>query len=112
MLPKGPSELMWRLGEVEFYAGDKRVQIGGPYNFTSAWMAAGMDEEWVYVDLGARCDFDRIALYWIARAAEGTIQLSDDAQNWRDLQPLPNGPDSSMTSGSRGLHRPVTCACS
>ena len=82
---------MWRLGEVEFYEGDKRVQIGGPYNFTSAWMAAGMDEEWIYVDLGARCDFDRISLYWIARAAEGAIQISDDAQTWRDLQPLPTG---------------------
>ena len=89
--PEGPFGTMWRLGEVEFYAGDKRVQIGGPYNFTSAWMAAGMDEEWVYVDLGARCDFDRIALYWIARAAEGAVQISDDAQTWRDLQPLPTG---------------------
>ena len=89
--PEGPFGTMWRLGEVEFYEGDKRVQIGGPYNFTSAWMAAGMDEEWVYVDLGARCDFDRISLYWIARAAEGAIQISDDAQSWRDLQPLPTG---------------------
>ncbi len=89
--PEGPFGTMWRLGEVEFYEGDKRVQIGGPYNFTSAWMAAGMDEEWIYVDLGARCDFDRISLYWIARAAEGAIQISDDAQTWRDLQPLPTG---------------------
>ncbi len=89
--PEGPYGTMWRLGEVEFYEGDKRVQIGGPYNFTSAWMAAGLDEEWVYVDLGAKCDFDRIALYWIARAAEGSIQISDDATNWRDLQPLPTG---------------------
>ncbi len=89
--PEGPSGTMWRLGEVEFYQGDKRVQIGGPYNFTSAWMAAGLDEEWVYVDLGAKCDFDRISLHWIARAAEGSIQTSNDATNWRDLQPLPTG---------------------
>ena len=51
----------------------------GPGDFTSAWMPAGKGEEWVYVDLGAACTFDRVALYWIRRAAEGSIQVSDDA---------------------------------
>jgi hypothetical protein len=80
---------LWGLGQVAFFRSDQRVQIGGPYFFTSAWMSAGSGEEWVYVDLGAQCTFDRVSLYWIARAAEGSIQISDDAQNWRDLQPLP-----------------------
>jgi Exo-beta-D-glucosaminidase Ig-fold domain/Glycosyl hydrolases family 2/F5/8 type C domain len=79
------------VGQVAFFRGDERVQIGGPYSFTSAWMSAGSGEEWVYVDLGARCNFDRIALYWIARPAEGSIQICDDTQNWRDLQALPGG---------------------
>jgi hypothetical protein len=90
-LPELPFESIWQAGQVAFFHDDQRVQIGGPYSFTSAWMSAGLGEEWVYVDLGARCTFDRIALYWIARAAEGSIQVSDDAQNWRDLQPLPGG---------------------
>ena len=80
--------VLWRLGEVAFFRGDKRVEIGGPYSFTSAWMSAGMDEEWVYVDLGAGCEFDRIMLHWIARAAEGAIQISDDAEHWRDVASL------------------------
>jgi hypothetical protein len=79
------SYMQWRVGEVEFFNHDQRVQIGGPYSFTSAWMSAGLGEEWVYVDLGARCEFDRIKLYWIARAAEGSIQVSEDAQSWRTL---------------------------
>ena len=79
---------LWNMGQIEFYEGDRRVQIGGPYSFTSAWMSAGSGEEWVYVDLGAKCEFDRIALHWIARAAEGSIQISDDAQSWRNLHPL------------------------
>ena len=83
----------WRIGSVAFYNNNRRVEVGGPYNFTSAWMSGGLGEEWVYVDLGAPCEFDRIALYWIAKAAEGSVQVSDDAQNWRDLQPLPGGPD-------------------
>jgi hypothetical protein len=78
----------WRIGVVAFYRENRRVEIGGPYHFTSAWMSAGLDEEWVYVDLGARCEFDRVVLSWIARAAEGSVQVSDDAANWRDIQPL------------------------
>ena len=79
------SYLQWRIGEVIFFNGGRRVDIGGPYNFTSAWMSEGLGEEWVYVDLGAQCTFDRIKLYWIARAAEGSIQASDDAEKWVNL---------------------------
>jgi hypothetical protein len=80
---------MWRLGQVAFFRAGKRVEVGGPYSFTSAWMSAGLDEEWVYVDLGSRCEFDRVKLYWIARAAEGSVQVSDDAESWRDVAALP-----------------------
>ena len=89
------------MGQVAFYEASRRVQIGGPYGFTSAWMSAGSGEEWVYVDLGARCEFDRIGLYWIAPAAEGSVQASDDAQSWRDLQAL---------SGATGLVEDIKLA--
>ena len=79
----------WRVSEVALFDRSQRVEIGGPYHFTSAWMSAGSGEEWVYVDLGARCAFDRVALYWIRRAAEGSIQTSDDAATWTTLQALP-----------------------
>lgn len=78
----------WRLGQVEFFHDRERVEIGGPYSFTSAWKGAGLNEEWVYVDLGARFSFDRVTLHWIARAAEGTLQVSDDAILWHDLRAL------------------------
>jgi hypothetical protein len=78
----------WMVGQVEFYRGAARVEIGGPYEFTSAWMSAGSGEEWVSVDLGARCTFDRVALYWIARAAEGSVQVSDDEVKWTDVHRL------------------------
>ncbi|WP_158615444.1 discoidin domain-containing protein [Acidipila sp. EB88] len=87
--------ISWRMGQIEFYQGAERVEVGGPYQFTSAWMSEGMGEEWVYVDLGTRSEFDRVALHWIARAAEGSLQISDDAENWRTLQPLPVGTDAS-----------------
>jgi hypothetical protein len=93
--PMFVSTLEWRIGVVAFYREERRVEIGGPYHFTSAWMSAGLDEEWVYVDLGARCEFDRVVLFWIARAAEGSVQVSDDAANWRDIQAL--DPSSGLT---------------
>jgi len=97
-------DMEWQVGEVAFFYQEQRVEIGGPHSFTSAWMSAGLGEEWVYVDLGARCEFDRVVLYWIARAAEGSVQVSDDAQNWRDIQALPGGTD--LTDDLK-LARPV-----
>jgi hypothetical protein len=82
------AEASWKLGQVAFFKGNERVEVGGPYSFSSAWMSAGSGEEWVYVDLGSRCEFDHVKLYWIARAAAGSLQVSDDAENWRDLQSL------------------------
>jgi hypothetical protein len=81
--------LNWRIGEISFSNARVPVHAGGPYDFSSAWMSAAAGEQWVSVDLGALCTFDRIALYWIRRAAEGTIQTSDDGLEWHTLQPLP-----------------------
>jgi hypothetical protein len=82
--------LNWRVGEVAFFRGGRRLDLGGPYDFSSAWMSASSGEEWVYVDLGANCTFDRLKLDWIRRAAEGSLEASDDAIHWRTLAPLPS----------------------
>jgi len=83
----------WKIGQVVFFKGDERVEVGGPYSFTSAWMSAGLGEEWVYVDLGARCEFDHVKLYWIARASQGSVQVSDDSENWRDIAAISATPE-------------------
>ena len=77
------------VNEINLLRGGKAVQIAGPYQFTSAWMSAGKGEEWVYVDLGAACTFDRVVLSWIRRASEGAIEISDDAATWKSVAPLP-----------------------
>jgi hypothetical protein len=98
----------WSVGQVAFYRNNERVDVGGPYDFTSAWMSAGLGEEWVYVDLGASCTFDRVTLHWIAPAAEGAIQVSDDAQSWRDLEALSGGSaiveDHRLAAAARGRY--------
>ena len=107
--------LTWRVGELAFFNRGKRVQIGGPHDFTSAWMPAGKGEEWVYVDLGAPCTFDRVALHWIRPAAEGAIQASNDAVTWSTVQALSAGVgDIRLPQTARGryvrllLTRPAT----
>ncbi len=78
----------WRVAELVLFNKSKEVRIAGPYHFASAWMSAGSGEEWVYVDLGAICTFDRVTLSWIRRAAEGSVQVSNDASQWQTIQPL------------------------
>jgi hypothetical protein len=79
----------WYVNDVDFLNGNQPVEVGGPYNFSSAWMSEGKGEEWIYVDLGARCVFDRVTLYWIRRPAGGSIQVSDDAISWKEILRLP-----------------------
>jgi Exo-beta-D-glucosaminidase Ig-fold domain/Glycosyl hydrolases family 2/F5/8 type C domain/Glycosyl hydrolases family 2, sugar binding domain len=103
-----PKVTRWNVSEVALFDKNERVEVGGPYDFTSAWKSAGSGAEWVYVDLGAECTFDRVVLYWIRRAAEGSIQVSDDAKDWRTLRVLPaaSGPtdDLKLAHPARGRY--------
>ena len=98
------------LGNLSFFNGGQELHVGGPWNFTSAWMPAGRGEEWVYVDLGAMCTFDRVALSWIRRAAEGSIQVSDDAANWTTVQPLSTSDDIKLGQMAKGRYVRVLLA--
>ena len=98
-----PSAISWMVGDVILRDKGERVEAGGPYRFASAWMSAGTGEEWVYVDLGAVCTFDRVALYWIRRPADAAIQVSDDAAAWKTVQALP---ESSNLTDDLKLRQP------
>ncbi|HUG55324.1 MAG TPA: beta-glycosidase, partial [Vicinamibacteria bacterium] len=79
---------VWSVTEVAFFEGGRRVEVGGPHRFHSSWMSAGVGQEWVAVDLGAECAFDRVVLSWIRGPAEGVVQVSPDGRAWRDISPL------------------------
>jgi Exo-beta-D-glucosaminidase Ig-fold domain/Glycosyl hydrolases family 2/F5/8 type C domain len=83
-----PSVTGWRVASFDTFAHGQRVNLGGPHDFISAWKSAGNGAEWIQVDLGAVCTFDRVLLHWIRRAAAGAIESSDDAATWRTLLPL------------------------
>ncbi|SPE25758.1 Beta-mannosidase [Candidatus Sulfopaludibacter sp. SbA3] len=101
---EGGAGTQWGVSELAFFRNNERVEVGGPYHFTSAWKPAGTGQEWVYVDLGAACTFDRVVLHWIRRAAEGSIQVSDDAKTWRTLQDLSTVDDIKLPQPARGRY--------
>jgi beta-galactosidase/beta-glucuronidase len=94
----------WRVGELTLSRNGAPLRLAGPWHFTSAWMAAAAGEQWVYVDLGASCTFDRVALFWIRRPAEAVVQVSTDATAWKSVQTI--GDAQALTDDLK-LARPV-----
>lgn len=58
-------------------------------HFRSAWMSAGIENEWIYVDLGAPSTFDDVVLHWVGKAPLYTLETSDDAQEWEPITAWP-----------------------
>jgi len=94
----------WAVAELVLFDKGQEVRVAGPNSFSSAWMSAGSGEEWVYVDLGARCNFDRVTLAWIRRATEGSLQVSDDSANWTTLQALTSADDIHLAQPAHGRY--------
>lgn len=88
-----PSAETWTFGEFEFYDGNDRLKMTPSHDFKSAWMSAGREREWIYVDLGSVSSFDNIKLHWINKANAGSILISDDSRNWLEIAKLPGNPD-------------------
>jgi hypothetical protein len=86
---RAPETSVFRIADLSLFQGNEAVQLAGPHHFHSSWKSEGAGEEWVYVDLGVPCTFDRVTLRWLRRAAEGALQVSADAVNWTTLESLP-----------------------
>jgi len=84
-----PCVKRWTFGDFDLYYGAERLKIAPSHSFTSAWMSAGTGNEWIYVDLGAPSSFDQIKLHWINKAKKGSVQVSEDARDWKDIAALP-----------------------
>ena len=84
-----PAVQNWTVAEVDFMKGDVESTPLPSHRFNSAWMSATAAQEWVYVDLGADADFDKINLYWVNRPSSGSVETSDDARQWKKIADLP-----------------------
>lgn len=75
--------------------------------FTSAWMSAGGDPQWIYVDLGGKTRFSAVRLHWIHKAKAGAIEVSDDAVTWKEIAGLPDTDSLSYVVKVKGNSRYV-----
>lgn len=80
-----PSAEKWTFTDMDFYQGGKKLKMIPSHRFSSSWMSAGSEDEWVYVDLGTISNIERIILHWISKPPSGSILLSDDAQTWKEI---------------------------
>ena len=81
----------WAFHTLDFYRNDSLLNVLPSSSFNSVWKSASANEEWVYVDLGAPAEYDKISLYWINKAVKGAIQASNDAKQWVSIVDLPGG---------------------
>ena len=75
----------WIGTDIYFYNGDEQLQIFPSKHFNSTWMSHGIDQEWIYVDLGANAKFDKVVLNWLQKPASAVVQVSDNATDWKDI---------------------------
>lgn len=60
---------------------------------STLWLSQPGDPQWIYVDLGASCEINRVVLQWgEAYAAAYQIQVSEDALHWTTLYATERGP--------------------
>lgn len=97
----------WSFTAIDMYNGGEQVDFLPSKHFTSTWMSAGAEQEWIYIDLGSRSTFDTVKLHWINKASEGKIQVSDDAKTWSDVASLPGGESSLDEVACKGKARYV-----
>jgi beta-glucanase (GH16 family)/uncharacterized protein YjdB/chitodextrinase len=56
---------------------------------TTRWSSAFADPQWIYVDLGASYNVNRVKVTWeAARASAYLVQISSDASNWSTMKTI------------------------
>ena len=84
-----PGVGQWELQQWDFSRAGEPVDILPSARFCSAWMAAGTEDEWLSVDLGAAARFDKLVLSWVERPEGGVVETSADGVRWMQIAELP-----------------------
>ena len=84
-----PGVERWELQRWDFSREGAPVDVLPSAHFCSAWMAEGVADEWISVDLGAEARFDKLVLAWVERPEGGVIESSADGRRWKQIAELP-----------------------
>ena len=115
--------LYWVINSVDFSEDSSfgKSLDSGPYDskesrglnvlpserFTSAWMSADGNPQWITIDLGEKRKFDEIRLHWIHKAEKGAVKVSDDNKNWKKCADLPAVDSLTYSFKAKGCARYV-----
>ncbi len=100
----------WIAANLDIYRDGELVSLIPSKNFNSTWMSAGKESEWMYVDLGNKAKFDKIVLSWLQKPLSAVVQVSDDAQSWKDIAKAASGDEQTETISVKGKGRYVRLA--
>lgn len=65
-------------------------------NYDTRWSSQFYDPQWIYADLGDTYQIEAVRLkWWLARAKEYEIRVSNDGQNWHTIYHNGNGQDKT-----------------
>lgn len=77
-------------------------------DLNTRWASGGIDNQYIYVDLGGRYDLCRVVLRWEAAIGKAfDIQVSDDAKAWKTIKSITNNTDFDDYISLRGTGRYV-----
>jgi len=87
----GDSNLQF--SEIGLYEGsNNRIE---KLRLSSQWVSKNAGNQWIYIDLGAKCNIESVKLFWGTNYAKSySIEFSDDAKTWQAVY--------STTSGQGG----------
>ena len=100
----------WIAANLDIYKEGELVSLIPSKNFCSTWMSAGKENEWLYVDLGNKAKFDKVVLSWLQKPLSAVVQVSDDAQSWKDIAKAASGDELTETISVKGKGRYVRLA--
>ena len=80
--------------------GDKAVDANG----NTRWASAYSDTQWIYVDLGATYNVNRVKIAWEAAYAKNYyLESSSDAKTWTNVRTITN--NAALVNDHTGLSR-------
>ena len=100
----------WIASNLDIYKDGELVSLVPSKNFNSTWMSDGNQEEWLYVDLGRKARFDKVVLNWLDLPSSAAVQVSDDAENWKEIAAAGKDLNEEIGVKAKGRHVRVNMA--
>ena len=80
-----PGAAKTSVSEAFFFRGGEVLDLMTNRHFVSLWKSAGPRDEWLSVDLGGPSTIDKVVFHWQNAPVSGTVQVSRDGNDWRDV---------------------------